>query len=161
VFSELLGLFENEAQLALVLSHEVAHLTEDHAYRQTQYHKKKLMALEIGIEVAAAFGKYDLARAGVMVERLVRNGYSRSLENQADRVGMEYAVAAGYDPREGPRIWKLMAGRVGNHRTNVFVDTHDSPSTRRSYLMAELRNNYSDLDTTSLTTNESTFQSIA
>ena len=66
--------------------------------------------------------------------------------NQADRVGMEYMLAAGYDPREAARVWKVMALKNGEHATNFFWSTHDNNTTRRSYLMAEMRNNYDGTD---------------
>ena len=55
---------------------------------------------------------------------------------------MEYMIAAGYDPREAPRSWKAMALKYGDRPLNFFWSSHDNNATRRSYLMAELRNNY-------------------
>jgi hypothetical protein len=146
VHSGILTLLENEAQLASVLGYEIAHATQEHTYRELQYHHKKLAVLRIGSAVAAAYGKRDLANLATLAEAAIRNGYSRSLENQADRIGMEYMIAAGYDPREAPRVWKVMSQRLGDYPTNFFWSNHDNNTTRRSYLMAELKNNYSNLD---------------
>jgi len=55
-------------------------------------------------------------------------------------------VKAGYDPREAPAVWKLMAKKNGVQATNFFWSTHENQATRRSYLMNELKNNYRDLD---------------
>ncbi len=104
---------ENEAQLAAVIGYEIAHATQEHQWREMNYHKNSLMTLHIASAFAAAYGKTDLARIGNMVEGAIRNGYSRSLENQADRIGLEYMVRAGYDPREAPRLWKQMAKAYG------------------------------------------------
>jgi hypothetical protein len=141
--SGMLTMLENEAQLAAVLGHEIAHAIQEHTYRQSQYHKKALMALRIGAAVGAAYGGRAVADLANLAEAAIRNGYNRSLENQADRVGTEYMMAAGYDPREAPRVWKVMALKRGDHPTNFFWSTHDNHTTRRSYLMAELKNNYS------------------
>lgn len=91
-------------------------------------------------------GGYDLANMASMFEGALRNGYSRSLENQSDRRGLEGMVAAGYDPREAPNTWKALTKKVGDSSTDWFWSTHDNNATRRSYLMNELKNNYVGLD---------------
>ena len=161
VHSGILTLLENEAQLAAVLGHEIAHATQEHTYRQLQYHQKELAALRIGAAVAAAYGKRNLANLATLAEAAIRNGYARSLENQADRIGMEYMIAAGYDPREAPRVWKVMAQKLGDHPTNFFWSNHDNNTTRRSYLMSELKNNYDTLDFDSYKHNSDGFSKVA
>jgi len=59
---------------------------------------------------------------------------------------MEYMQTAGYDPREAARVWKVMALKNGDYPTNLIWSNHDNHTTRRSYLMAELKNNYSNAD---------------
>jgi predicted Zn-dependent protease len=76
----------------------------------------------------------------------IQSQYARSLENQADRVGLEWMLAAGYDIREAPASWKALSEKKGDRPMNPFWDSHDNHTTRRSYLMAELRNNYSAVD---------------
>jgi Zn-dependent protease with chaperone function len=146
VHSGLFDVLENEAQLASVLSHEIAHATQEHTWRQMQKDKKKRMALQIGGLAAMAFGLYGVNNILDLIQAAMVNGYQRTLENQADRVGLEYMVAAGYDPREAPRVWKLMAQKYGDSMTNFFWSNHDNLVTRRSFLMWEIRNNYSQLD---------------
>jgi hypothetical protein len=119
----------SEAQLAAVLGHEIAHATQEHSYREMEYRKKKGPdELEKGY---AGGGKNDP----------LDSGYSRILENQADRLGLEYMVAAGYDPREAPEVWKQVARSAG-HKSGYW-DGQDDTTLRRSYLLAELNNNYS------------------
>jgi predicted Zn-dependent protease len=154
----LIELLQNEAQLAAVMGHEIAHSVQEHSWRQMQFHKKKRIGLAIVSAVAAAYGQYDLSNLVDMVQGAIQNGHSRSLENQADRVGLEYMVNAGYDPREAPRVWKLMAKEYGVQSTNFFWSTHENQATRRSYLMNELKNNYRTLDYAGLKTNEETYQ---
>ena len=157
VHSGIITAMENEAQLVAVLSHEISHATEEHTYRQSQFHKKVRMAIAIGGAVGAAYGGRAVADLTNLTLAAIRNGYQRSLENQADRVGMEYMVNAGYDPREAPRVWKVMAVKFGDHPTNFFWSDHDNDTTRRSYLMAELKNNYADADFTSYKRNSDRF----
>lgn len=161
VHSGLFESLENEAQLAFVLSHEITHSIEKHVWRQHEYHKKALMALKIGGAIGAGFGGRGVADLANMVEAGIRNGYARSLENQADREGMERMLEAGYDPREAPRAWKAVAKRYGDRPTNLFWDSHDNNATRRSYLMSELKNNYADADFSSLKKDGDEFHRIS
>jgi Peptidase family M48/Domain of unknown function (DUF5666) len=157
VHSGLIELLDNEAQLAAVLGHEIVHSTHEHTWRAQQYHKKKRFAIGLAGAVAAAYGLNDLADIADLVNAALVNGHSRSLENQSDRVGLEYMVKAGYDPREAPAVWKLMAKKNGVHATNFFWSTHENQATRRSYLMNELKNNYRDLDYSLLKVNADAF----
>ncbi|MFB3915242.1 MAG: M48 family metallopeptidase [Terriglobales bacterium] len=161
VHSGVFDVCENEAQFAFVLAHEITHALEKHIWQQHEYHKRALMALRIGGAVGAGFGGRGVADLANMIEAGIRNGYARSLENQADRVGMEWMLASGYDIREAPRAWKAVAKRYGDRSTNLFWDNHDNNTTRRSYLMAELRNNYSDLDYSQLKKDSDEFHRIA
>lgn len=161
VHSGMFAIVENEAQLAAVLAHEIAHSAQEHQWRQMQYHRKKRTLLAIGGAVAAAYGYYDVANITTLVEAAIRNGYSRSLENQADREGLQYMVEAGYDPREAPKLWKQMTKAYGLQLTNFFWSTHENQATRRSYLMNEIRNNYSNLDYSKVHKgDDSSFQAI-
>jgi hypothetical protein len=57
------------------------------------FRKKKRIGLAIATALASAYDQTDLADVLTLVEGAVRSGHSRSLENQADRVGLEYIVA--------------------------------------------------------------------
>jgi hypothetical protein len=142
VHAGVLDVLENEAQLAFVLSHEISHAVEKHVWFQHQYHRNELLALRAG----GAFIPYGGSFVADLLASGIRNQYSRSLENQADRVGLEWMLAAGYDIREAPQSWKAVSRAKGDSLTNPFWASHDNATARRSYLMAELRNNYSDVD---------------
>ena len=148
VNSGMMELLENEAQLAAVLGHEIAHATHEHTWRQQQYHKGKRLAIGLAGAFAAGYGLQGMADLANLVNGAIVNGHSRSLENQSDRVGLQYMVAAGYDPRQAPIVWKLMTKKNGLQATNFFWSSHENQATRRSYLMNELKNNYRDLDYT-------------
>ena len=148
VNSGMMELLENEAQLAAVLGHEIAHATHEHTWRQQQYHKGKRLAIGLAGAFAAGYGLQGLADLADLVNGAIASGHSRSLENQSDRVGLQYMVAAGYDPRQAPVVWKLMTKKYGLQATNFFWSSHENQATRRSYLMNELKNNYRELDYT-------------
>ncbi|MGI8468130.1 MAG: M48 family metallopeptidase [Pyrinomonadaceae bacterium] len=146
VHSGMITMLENEAQLAAVMSHEISHATQEHTWRQMNKDKGKRTAIQIGGIAAAAFGLYGVTDILQLTLAAMVNGYQRSLENQADRIGLEYMTAAGYDPREAPRVWKVMSKKHGDAPTNFFWSNHDNNAARRSFLMVEIRNNYSELD---------------
>jgi hypothetical protein len=160
VNSGLLTLLENEAQLAAVIGHEIAHATHEHTWRQQQYHKNARLGIAVAGAVASAYGLNGVVNATTLINAAIVNGHQRTLENQADRIGLQYMVAAGYDPREAPAVWKLVARQQGVSATDVFWSNHDNEPTRRSYLMNELKNNYRTLDYTLLTTGAESYSSV-
>ncbi len=157
VNSGVFDVLENEAQLAFVLSHEISHAVEKHVWLQHQYHRNELLALRAG----GAFIPYGGSFVADLLASGIRNQYSRSLENQADRVGLEWMLAAGYDIREAPQSWKAVSRAKGDSLTNPFWASHDNATARRSYLMAELRNNYSDVDYSILRKDSDEFHRVA
>jgi hypothetical protein len=163
VNDSMLETLENESQLAFVLAHEISHAVQEHYWRQLQYHHKKLAALQIGGAIAGAFGGWGSVAKNIanLTVAAVRNGYSRDLENQADRMGLEYMSSAGFDPREAPRAWKVMTSKYGDQATNLFWSRHDNNATRRSYLMVELRNNYNNLDYSKMSIDQNQYNRIA
>ncbi|HEV8367694.1 MAG TPA: M48 family metalloprotease [Pyrinomonadaceae bacterium] len=160
IHSDVFKLLENEAQLAAVLSHEIAHATQEHAYRQMQHNKKRRMALAIGSLVAAGMGYYSISRLMTMVNTAMIQGYGRTLENQSDRLALQYMADAGYDFREAPRVWKLVAITEGYGPTFYWSD-HDNAPERRSFMMVTIRNSFSGMDLSTLKKNEDSFQRIA
>lgn len=146
VHSGLFDALENEAQLVAVLSHEIAHSTQEHTWRQYNKDKKKRTALAVASLGLSLFGAGDIAFILDTVKSSMESGYSRTLENQADRVGLEYMVDAGYDPREAARVWSVMQKKYGSIPVPFFWATHENHLKRRSFIMLEIRNNYSRLD---------------
>jgi len=160
IHSSMFDILENEAQFAAIVGHEIAHAVQEHTWRSQQYQKGKRTMLAIGAAIAAAYGQYAVQDALTLVQAAMQNGYQRNLENQSDRLGLEYMVNAGYDPREAPRVWKEMTNKLGDSPTDFFWSNHDNNATRRSYLMNELKNNYGTLEYSQLQTNEVEFQRI-
>jgi Zn-dependent protease with chaperone function len=157
IHSNVFKVLENEAQLAAVLAHEIAHATQEHLFREMQHNKKRRTALMIGSLVAAGMGYYSVSRILSMVNTAMVRGYGRTLENQSDRLALQYTVDAGYDLREAPRVWKLVAKTEGDGPT-FYWSSHDSATERRSFMMVTIRNSFSGLDVSSLKRNEDSFQ---
>lgn len=154
-------ILENEAQLAAVLGHEIAHATQEHGFRQLEHNKKRRKALAIASLFAAGMGYYSISNIIDLVNAAMINGYGRTMENQADRVGLQYMTAAGYDPREAPRVWKLVTRKYGDMPTNFFWSNHDSNTERRSFEMLTIRNLFGDLDFGQLKKGDDEFKRIA
>lgn len=141
----MLMMLENEAQLAFVLGHEIAHVTNEHTYRQHMFHRKKRIGLRIAALATGALG-YDAASSILeMVQSSITSGYQRFLEDQSDRVAIIYSFERGYDPTQGVDTWRLMTDTIGDSATNFFWSDHNSHLTRMSYLLVLIRNDFPEM----------------
>lgn len=101
----LLALAKNRDEVASVMGHEVAHVTQRHYSRSQEAFKGQGLLALAGILVGAAIATQSNSSAGSAVmlgtqAALVSQqlSYSRDQEREADRIGMQYMVAAGYNP---------------------------------------------------------------
>jgi predicted Zn-dependent protease len=98
---QLMALMNNEAELALVLGHEVGHIAADHAAgRQTRGLLSQLGALIVGVVT----GSGQLTQIAGMIGQGVFLQYSRGQEFEADDLGIRYMTGAGYDPAQAASI---------------------------------------------------------
>ncbi len=160
VYSGSFDTWENEAQIAYVVSHEISHCIEKHMWRMSQYHKNALRALEIGGLAASAFGVPGVLTAANLSGAGIQASYSRSLENQADRVALQEMLNAGYDIRQAPQACKAYESKHPTSGPGTW-DSHDTFMTRRSFLLVEIHNNYADTDYSKLVTDSPDFKRIA
>jgi Zn-dependent protease with chaperone function len=147
IFSGLLNdMSDNE--LAIIVGHELAHYTHEHAVLQM---RKQLWAQAGTLAVLLAAGAIDSTLLSLSAQwgaRLGLNalvsGYGRDLEDQADRVGLRYAYEAGYDATGAPRVWERFLEKYGegDRVTSFFFSHHSQPSARQRNLEQELRFNY-------------------
>jgi hypothetical protein len=138
----LLGAIQNEAQLAFVLSHEIAHVLQVHYWREVHETRGQRVGLIIAGVVAGAFvGDVGLFMAGLGIASVV-NGHQRELENQADRLGLQNVIEHGYDPREAPKFCRMIIERYGDRSTSKLWSNHDSSLLRGSFLTVQLMRQY-------------------
>ncbi|MEZ7984587.1 MAG: M48 family metalloprotease, partial [Pseudomonadales bacterium] len=130
---------ESEAQLASVLSHELAHLSQRHFARSVEASQRTnfttLAGLLAGIVLAAA-SEGDAASAAIMASQAAaldsRLRYSRLHEKEADRLGMKTLVDAGYPAESAALMFKQMlnASRLYGNRVPEFLLTHPVTESR-------------------------------
>jgi len=109
----------NEAQLAGVLSHEIAHVTQRHIARRIHSQGRQsiatMAAILAAILVGAATGSSDAALGGISMASGAamqqQINFTRANESEADRVGMSFLAAAGFDPYGMPDFFETMGRR--------------------------------------------------
>ena len=138
----LLASVQNEAQLAFVLSHEIAHVLQAHVWREAH----DTRAQRTGLLIAGVVGGYFVGDLSLFLSSLgiaaVVNGHQRALENQADRLGLQNMIERGYDPREGPRFLRTIVDRYSDRSTSRLWSNHDASLLRGSFLTVQLAAQY-------------------
>lgn len=131
----ILGRMRNEAQLAMLLGHELTHNTHRHGY-QKQENLYKNTATYSYIAVLSTVGGANIYRAAEGVSRLITlaaiNGYGRDKESEADEVGLTLMAQAGYDPQEGAMMFQRMLDATDSKDRgwNFFYSTHPKMKKR-------------------------------
>ena len=135
VYEGILPITQDEASLAIVLGHEIAHAVARHSAEQMstkikqQYGVQGLGALASVLGVGSntvAIGQ-AVAAQGLNFANLK---YSRDHENEADHMGLIFAAMAGYDPSVAVTFWQRMSAASGNKSTSEFLSDHPSDATR-------------------------------
>lgn len=131
VYTGLIPIAMNEAGLATVMSHEIAHVIARHgAQRMTQQLvlSAGLLATSISLDNSRQ-KKLIMAALGVGIAYGFTLPFSRSNEAEADQIGLRYMAKAGYDPSEATRFWKRFSDVKGGEKVPEFLSTH--PADRR------------------------------
>ncbi|MBM3778595.1 MAG: hypothetical protein FJW23_10200 [Acidimicrobiia bacterium] len=136
------GLLEaatRESQVAAVLAHEIAHISERHAADQAS--KSLIANLGLGL-LGAILGNGTSATTTRMAAGLLANGvflkFSRDDEREADRVGMALMARAGWDSRGMIELLEILEREAARNPGQVatFLSTHPSPEDRIARLRA-------------------------
>jgi len=124
---EMLSRMTDEAQLAGVLGHEVAHVTAQHG-GQRMSQQMVLAGIVIGVSQATEDDIWPiLAGTGTQLFGL---SFSRSHESEADMLGLRYMTRAGYDPRGLVGVMRILKEASGDANPPEFLSTHPLPDTR-------------------------------
>jgi predicted Zn-dependent protease len=132
VYTGILPVTRNDAGLATVLGHEVAHATAEHsAERIEREHLTKVAAAIIAGGVAFTPDQYAhvLLLLGVGGEA-ASLPFSRSQESEADHIGLIYMARAGYDPHQAVAFWQRMLAASKSKERPEFASDHPSTASR-------------------------------
>ena len=126
------GLIEKLAltddEIAAVMGHEIAHALREHARERASEQVTAGLVIQGGAAIlGAGGGTIDMAKLAYQVTLGLPN--SRLHESEADRMGVELAARAGYDPRAAITLWRKM-GQAGGRDTPEWMSTHPSADTR-------------------------------
>ncbi|WP_103030207.1 M48 family metalloprotease [Salinibacter altiplanensis] len=133
----LMAHLNNEAQLAMVLGHEIGHVAARHSSQQAA-RQKFTQGLLLGGAVAgqAALGgnvAENVMGIGGQAAQLFSLSYSRDNERESDRLGVEYAIRAGYDGAEGAAFFESLdrVREQGGQSIPTWQSTHPDPGARK------------------------------
>ncbi len=138
VYEGLLPVCENEAGLAVVMSHEIAHAIARHGAERM---KEQAVVDAVGEVVSKSVSSQDEQRQ-LLLETAYGMGskvgvllpFSRAQETQADSIGLMLMAKAGYNPEEAPLFWRRFQ-TTGKGRTPELLSTHPADERRASQLI--------------------------
>lgn len=138
VYTGLLDVAGDEAGLAVVMGHEIAHAIARHGNERMS---QQLLIAVGGISLAVLTDeKPALTRDLFLLSYGIGSGlgslaFSRNHESESDKMGLVFMAMAGYDPREAPKFWERMSSGGGSEPPE-FLSTHPNHDTRVAALEA-------------------------
>jgi len=141
VYTGILKVAKNEAGLAAIIGHEVAHATARHGGQRITV----ALGTQLGLAaLSQIIGGQDsdqkkllMAALGIGANVGAVLPFSRANESEADEIGLIYMARAGYDPIEAPRFWERFA-RIGGTLPTEFLSTHPGSEQRKNSLISQL-----------------------
>ena len=159
VYEGLLPVTQDEASLAIVLGHEIAHAVAKHSAERLSNAYKQEYGMQVIGAVAQGMGvSYGTIQLGQIVAsaggQFFTAGFSRKQESEADHMGLIFAAMAGYDPQVAITFWQRMSQATGGGSSSLLSD-HPSDADRIQNLqrwMPEALTYYKPTTTTTTTT---------
>lgn len=141
VHTGILKIATDQAELAAVIGHEIAHVDADHGNERMSQNiltQGLLVGANIVLEEKESQNKnLILAGMGLGMQFGVLMPYSRSHETEADLLGLKYMAKAGFDPAKAANLWKKMSKNGGS--PPEILSTHPSPESRIHRLTKEAK----------------------
>jgi predicted Zn-dependent protease len=144
---QLMGLMDDESELAFALGHEVGHIAANHAHIREAYVRRNPLGV-FGQIVGAIFGPSPMSTILQTRAKLDTLSFSREQEYQADTLGIRYMIAAGYDPAGAAGVLAALSrnsalqtrvqGRT-NRQAPEWASTHPLSENRRQQAIQEAR----------------------
>lgn len=137
----LLKKIKNEAELAGVLGHEIAHISQKHTLKTLQRSRSLQGISNLTLSIMDKNPEMFKNIINDISNTLFEKGLDQNLEYEADRIGTEYASRVGYNPRGLTDFLKTLKKSQGKERS-IFFKTHPSPSNRINQLMSTVLPGY-------------------
>jgi predicted Zn-dependent protease len=157
IFTGLILGVENEAQMAAVIAHELGHVTERHVAKRMDQTKYLNIASITGMVAGALLGggggsKGSMGQALAMGSMAGAQSaflmYTRDNEREADHVGLNYLVKAGYNPYAMPQTFELMNKKrwfMTGDNIPSYLSTHPGLDERIGYLKDRIKHMPADV----------------
>ena len=141
VYTGLLPVTQNEAALAIVLGHEIAHAVAQHgSERMSQGLLQQLGGTALQVALAnkpAQTQNIFMTAYGVGSNVGAMLPFSRKAETEADKYGLYFAAMAGYNPQEAVPFWQRMSA-AGGAKQPEFLSSHPADDTRIAAIQANM-----------------------
>ena len=139
-YTGILDFMDNDAQIATVMGHEVAHVNFNHSGER--YSQSSLATAGLSVaQVAMSGNRYQNQVMGVLgmgASLGVILPFSRKHELEADKFGVRYMNRAGYNSAEAITFWEKMAAEKSGGGPPAYLSTHPSDATRIAQLRREV-----------------------
>src|SRR2546421_3297289 len=119
----------SDDELAAVMGHEIGHALREHGRERAS----EAMVEQLGVGILGALTGVNVNLAQTIADVTISLPHSRTQETEADRIGVELAARAGYDPRAAVALWQNMEKLRGGPPPQL-LSTHPSTQTRRKEL---------------------------
>src|SRR5215813_10105996 len=129
----------SDEEIAQVMAHEIGHALAKHTAERMSTALASEAALQVGamlLGTQSATNQAALQAAAVATTVGVQLPNSRQQESEADRIGIELAAKAGYNPQAAVTLWQKMRQASGNKSGSDFLSTHPSDEKREQALAA-------------------------
>jgi predicted Zn-dependent protease len=124
----------SDDELAQVIGHEIAHALAKHSAEKMSI----AAATQAGVTAVAVMSDHPeivMTGGSLLAALALTLPNSRTMESEADRIGIELVAKAGYDPQAAVTLWDKM-GKLGGSAPPQFLSTHPAPATRQQTLQA-------------------------
>jgi predicted Zn-dependent protease len=142
VYTGILPVARDDAGLAVVLGHEIAHAIAEHGNERMS---QGLIAQMGGVALSTAMATKSketqqlwMSVYGVGAQYGAILPYGRLQESEADQLGLVFMTMAGYDPNEAVSFWERMAAQKGGQAPPEFLSTHPADATRIAKIKKEI-----------------------
>lgn len=139
-YTGILDLMENDDQIATVMGHEVAHVNFNHSgqrYGRTAAAQAGLGVAQVALGGGGQASQVALGALGLGAQYGVILPFSRQHELEADKYGLRYMRAAGYNMDESVKFWQRMSAQKSGQPPEI-LSTHPNDDTRIAQLQQEI-----------------------